>query len=197
MLIDRYLPRYDVRERHRLRVHASPAATYAALWTADLAAAPVVRALLGLRAVPAALAGGVGGLRALWARGPEPIRLAAFEARGFRVLEEAPPTELVIGLEGQFWRPTGHLRTPTAEVFRTAPPAPGTARGVWNFALAAEPDGGTLLSTETRVECADDAARRRFLPYWYVVRPGSGIIRRAMLRAIREQAEAAGARRTP
>ncbi|MGZ8415045.1 MAG: hypothetical protein ACXWZS_10475 [Gemmatirosa sp.] len=191
MLIDAYLPAYDVRERHRTRVLASPTATYAALQTADLAEAPLVRALLGLRALPAALARGGGGLQALWARKPEPIPLAAFEARGFRILQEAPPTELVIGLEGQFWRPRGDLCTPSAAVFRTQPPAPGMARAVWNFAVATAPDGTTTLTTETRVLCADAAARRAFLPYWYVIRPGSGVIRHAMLRAIRRAAEAA------
>jgi hypothetical protein len=196
MLIDAYLPRFDVRERHRTHVAASPAATWAALRTTDLAAAPIVRALLLLRALPAALATGVTGVRALLARGPEPITLAAFERSGFRILEEAPPRELVIGLEGRFWRPGGDLCTPGPHAFRTEAPAPGTARVAWDFRLVACPDGTTELTTETRVQCADAAARRRFLPYWGLIRPGSGIIRHAMLRALRRAAEAAE-RRSP
>lgn len=191
MLIDAYLPHYDVSERHGTHVRASREATYAALWTADLADTAIVRTLVALRALPGALAGGVSGLRALRQRGSTPVTLATFQERGFRVLEDLPPTELVIGIEGQFWRPTGNLRTPPAAAFRSQPAAPGTARGVWNFYLEARADGTTDLTTETRVHCADAGARRRFLPYWYLIRPWSGLIRRAMLRAIRRSAEAA------
>ena len=189
MLIDVYLPTYDVRERHHTRVAAPIDVTYDALRSADLGSAPLARMLMALRALPGALAHGPAGVRALSARAPEPITLATFEERGFRVLEEAPPVELVIGLEGQFWRASGNLRTPPPESFRGEPPAPGTARAAWNFHLSDQPDGTTELTTETRVHCADAAARRRFLPYWYLIRPASGFIRHTMLRAIREAAE--------
>ena len=192
MLIDTFLPRYDVRERHRTRVIASPAVTWAALRTTDLAASPIVRALLALRALPGALARGLAGVRALRAQGPEPITLATFEAHGFRVLAEAAPTELVVGLEGRFWHPSGALCTPPEAAFRERAPAPGTARAVWNFHLWECDVGTTELTTETRVQCADAATRRRFLPYWYLIRPASGVIRRAMLHAIREAAEGDG-----
>jgi hypothetical protein len=192
MLIDSYMPAYDVRERHHTRVAASREATYAALWTANLANAPLARMLLALRALPAALGHGVSGVRTLWKRGAEPITLATFRERGFRVLAELPPTELVIGVEGQFWRMSGNLCTPPATAFRSQPPAPGTARGVWNFHLRALADATTEVTTETRVQCADAGARRRFLPYWYAIRPASGMIRHAMLREIRLSAESVG-----
>lgn len=191
MLIDSYLPEYDVSERHHTRVTASREETYAALRTADLANAPMARMLLALRALPGAFAHGLPGVRTLWSRGSEPITLSTFFERGFRVLAEQPPTELVIGLEGRFWRPTGNLCTPPESAFRARAPAPGTARGVWNFHLRACADGTTELTTETRVQCADASARRRFLPYWYAIRPASGMIRHAMLREIRRSAESA------
>jgi hypothetical protein len=190
MLIDAYLPDYDVRERHRTRVRASREVTYAAIRTANLASAPLARMLLALRALPGALGDGASGVRKLWSRGSRAVTLSTFEDRGFRLLAELPPTELVIGLEGMFWRPTGNLSTPPAADFRSRGPAPGTARGVWNFHLRSCADGTTELTTETRVQCADAGARRRFLPYWYAIRPASGMIRHAMLRAIRESAEA-------
>ena len=195
MLIDVYLPRYDVSERHGTHVAASREATYSALWTANLANAPVARMLLALRALPGALGGGVAGLRALRARGARPITLATFQQRGFQLLAELPPIELVLGVEGQFWRPTGNLSTPTATSFRSQRVTPGTARGVWNFHLRARSDGTTELTTETRVHCADASVRRRFLPYWYLIRPASGMIRRAMLREIRRTAEGAASGR--
>ena len=52
-----------------------------------------------------------------------------------------------------------------------------------------EVDGGTLLTTETRIRGTDDSATRTFRRYWRVVMPGSAAIRRAWLRAIRKRAE--------
>jgi len=190
VLIDRYLPRYDVRERHRTVVSASLAATYAALRAADFGVNPLVRTLLALRALPGALARGAAGLRALWARKPDAFTVATLEAHGFRLLADAPPTELVLGIEGKFWLSVAQTLTPEASEFLTRPPAAGTARGVMNFWLQSLADGTTEVATETRVQCADDTARRRFLPYWYLIRPASGIIRHAMLREIRRTAEA-------
>ena len=189
VLIDDYLPRYDVRERHSLRVRASAVHTYAALRSTDLARGSIVRALLLLRAVPGAIGHGGGGFGALRQQRASAITLATFEERGFRVVAERPPTELLIGLEGQFWRLDGGICTPPSDEFLDHPPNPGTARAVWNFSLEELPSGGTELRTETRVLCADGATRRHFLPYWFLIRAGSGIIRHAMLRAIRSEAE--------
>ena len=57
-----------------------------------------------------------------------------------------------------------------------------------NLRLKALPDGTTLLSTETRVRCADRFAYRLFACYWLVIRPFSHLIRREMLEGIRGRA---------
>ncbi|GLW48113.1 hypothetical protein Stsp02_37750 [Streptomyces sp. NBRC 14336] len=44
-----------------------------------------------------------------------------------------------------------------------------------------------VLSTETRVLATDERTRRRFAPYWYLVRWGSGLTRRSMLAAVRRR----------
>ena len=181
MLIDQFLPDFDVTEFHETRVAAEPTLVYAALRQADLADAWVVRALFGLRGLPAALT----------QRGPrqrQVFSLAAFESLGFKILAEDPPNELLIGLEGKFWTARGGLRSIDAEAFQL-PPAPETARAAWNFYIRSRPAGGTMLSTETRVLTADRHARRRFRIYWTFVGPFSGLIRRYMLRAIRQVAE--------
>lgn len=188
VLIDDFMPRWHVGERHQLRIQAPPEQVFAALRTADLGGHPLVRGMLALRASPAALAGGVDGLRKLRRRASARIDLASFEAKGFHLLAEDPPHELVIGLEGAFWKPRGDLRPVSAATFRRPVPH-GVARAVWNFAVTPASWEGSVLSTETRVRMDDPAARRRFRLYWLVVRPGSGLIRRLMLRAIRDQAE--------
>lgn len=187
MLIDHYLPRYDVAEYHELAVPASPAATYAAIWNADLAQSWLVKTLLGLRALPSLLAER-STLRSPAAR----VTLADVTRAGFCLLGQDPEREVVIGVTGSFWKLTGNLSRTDPARFREPPP-PGTARAAWNFVVAERTPGECLLSTETRVLCADAASLRSFQRYWLVVGPCSGLIRRAMLRSIAAAAvEASG-----
>ncbi|MEP7346460.1 MAG: hypothetical protein ABI877_14410, partial [Gemmatimonadaceae bacterium] len=53
---------------------------------------------------------------------------------GFTVLEDASPHEIVLGLQGQFWRINPGLRRVLRDEFRLSVPA-GEARAVWNFSL--------------------------------------------------------------
>ncbi len=118
MLIDDFMPRWEVRERHHLQIQAPPEQVFVALRAADLGGHPLVRGMLALRAIPAILAGGVDGLRKLRQRTTERIDLASFEAHGITILAEDPPRELVIGLEGAFWKLRGELRPVSAATFR-------------------------------------------------------------------------------
>src|SRR5215213_4235223 len=190
MLLDELMPVYDVVERHRTLVRATPDAVYAALRQADLAGGPLATALMTVRLVPAMMIAlvrsprrGLAELRERRAARRGGVRLTDFERRGFRVVAERAPEELVIGLLGRFWTPRGALHpTVSVEDFRSGPPR-GEALAGWNFTLAPRADGSTELATETRVWCAEDA-RASFRAYWLVVRPGSGLIRREMLGAI-------------
>jgi hypothetical protein len=58
-----------------------------------------------------------------------------------------------------------------------------------NFRLEDEGNGWTRVTTETRVFATDDRARHRFAAYWRAIYPGSALIRRMWLRAIRLRAE--------
>jgi len=173
MLIDDFLPTYLTVERHRTRVRASAARTYQAIRTTDLSAALPVRALLAVRFLK---------IRRT------KMTLRDFERRGFTVLAEDPPCELLIGLVGAFWTPGGGVHATDATQFRTQLTS-GTARAAWNFVVQERGDGVVDLSTETRVQPADAASARRFRLYWTFVRPWSGLIRRYMLNAIRREAE--------
>lgn len=201
VLLDELMPAYDVVERHRTLVRATPEAVYAALREADLAGGPLPTALLTVRALPAALIAllrsprrALVELRERRERRAERrggFRFADFERAGFHVVAERVPEELVVGLLGKFWTPRGGVcATVGVADFRAGPPS-GHALAGWNFTVAQRPGGLTELATETRVWCAADA-RAKFRAYWLVVRPGSGLIRRAMLGAVRREAERRG-----
>jgi hypothetical protein len=104
-------------------------------------------------------------------------------AIGFRVVAESE-RELVVGLVGRPWRFRGGLRS---GVDFEAFDEPGYAKMAMSFAA-----DGTELTTETRVLLTDAAARRRFRAYWIVVRPFSGLVRRAWLRASVSRARVTG-----
>jgi hypothetical protein len=185
-VIDRWMPVFDVATRHAIEIAASRETVYRILRTTDPSRHWLVALLMGLRRLPAQLAGPV---RA--APRPGADRGSLRGPTGFCLLEEAPPGEFVLGLTGRFWTASGGLVPTDAEHFRDGPPA-GFARAVWGFALEDLGPRTTRLVTETRVRCAEAASRRRFLLYWRVIRPGSGLIRRALLRRVRRDAELAG-----
>jgi hypothetical protein len=181
--LDEFLPDYDVNEVHSTRVAAPPERVLAAARELTSREVPLLVWLMALRTLPAVL------LR----RGP--LRLRRDLARpileqatrgGFVVLAERPD-ELVLGVVGRFWTSDGGVERVASEEF-AAFEAPGFAKAVMNFHARAV-DGGTVLTTETRIRGTEEDARRRFRRYWRMVMPGSAAIRRAWLRAIRRRAE--------
>ena len=173
-------------------VRASPAVVYAAIREADLIGGPITRSLLALRALPAAVLAvqrSPRGALLEWRkhRARRTGRLADLESSGFRIVAERAPEELVIGTLGRFWTACGLRTDVSATDFAGGPPR-GFALAGWNFMVTPRADGRTELRTETRVWCAPDV-QGRFGAYWVVIRPWSGLIRRAMLREIRLRAE--------
>jgi len=182
MLIDSFLPRFDAGEIHQVVVKASREAVYDALWTADLGGS-LIKFLLWLRSVPAFVARP----RQSRPRNRE-ITLQNVIDSGFGLLAETPNAEIVLGVSGRFWRPSRNL-SPFIRSDFDQPVTAGMARAVWNFSLIRQSGTQTLLRTETRVLCGDAGSRRKFLAYWLVVRPFSGLIRLIMLRRVAKAAE--------
>jgi hypothetical protein len=179
MLIDSFAPNPDAVEVHSISITASRDVVYQTLWSADLGGSLIIKALMGLRSLPEIALHP----RRSWRRGRK-ITLHTLIDAGFGLLAEEPGQEIVLGVTGRFWRPTGNLSPFNREDF-DRPVPPGFARGVWNFGLKEDKPGRTILSTETRIVCGDYASRRKFRIYWFFVRPFSGLIRRVMLRAVK------------
>lgn len=183
MLLDDVAPTYDISSRHTIWVAAEPAHVYDAARHADLARPWLVRVLMALRVTPAKLA--------TLSRGNQPAVQPADQCSvgsvPFTLIAETPGQEFVLGIMGRFWALTGGVVAAHPDRFRQLPPI-GLAQGFWNFRV--EPSGaGTELSTETRVRCGDAATRRQLARYWRIIRLGSDLIRRSMLRYIRRRAE--------
>jgi hypothetical protein len=142
---------------------------------------PVLVGLMALRTVPALL-------RGRRRRPREGTILEGFLRGGFVMLADRPD-ELVVGAVGRFWRASGEIRRVSADEF-AAFREPGYAKAAFNMHAQPSPGGGTLLTTETRIQATDDHARRSFRRYWLLIHPGSAAIRRAWLRAIGRRAEA-------
>ncbi|MEP6858175.1 MAG: hypothetical protein ABI994_07300, partial [Gemmatimonadales bacterium] len=62
------------------------------------------------------------------------------------------------------------------------------ALAAMNFLVTPDGRNGSLVSTETRVFANSPSARRRFARYWRLIYPGSALIRRMWLRAVKRRA---------
>lgn len=182
-LIDGWMPRWDAVERHSCVVRAPVERIWPLLRTMDFRRSASIRGLFALRSLPALLSPGGKHRKGLG------YDLDALLRSGFVLLEVREGAEVLLGVVGRFWTPAGGIERVTPAEF-AAWERPGFARGVWSFTATPSADGAhTTVATETRVQCTDAESRRSFLRYWRFVGPFSGLIRREMLRAIRNAAE--------
>lgn len=107
---------------------------------------------------------------------------------GFVWLGEDSGHEFVLGVVGAFWKPRGGLRRVEADEFAFYD-EPGQAKAAWSFRALPDGDDRSFVITETRVQVPDEAARRKFVLYWAVIGPFSGIIRKQALGLIKREAE--------
>lgn len=179
MLLDRWLATGQFQERHSILIDAGGEDIYDALMALDLARSPFIGPLFALRQLPARLVSG--------GRAPR-IGLAMEQfLASFIPLQFDRPEGFVVGAVGQFWRSSGGMMAVDPGEFAGGS-WPGYAKLAMSFEIA--PTGE--LVTMTRVDCPDAPTLRRFRPYWWLIRPASGLIRREMLRLTRSAAEGAG-----
>lgn len=169
--LDAVMPAYHFHEVHALRVHATPARILDAVRSVTAGEIRLFRTLTWIRSPRL----GRGRESILNAPEDQPILDVALRS-GFVALGENPGREIVFGTA---------LRLGP----RGSDP-PRLARTAMNFLVEEQEGGWCRLATETRVFGTDDGARRGFAVYWRVIYPGSALIRRMWLRAIKRRAEA-------
>jgi hypothetical protein len=180
-LIDEFLPSGDFSAAYTIGIDASTSAVYQCLLQSDFSDAWLVRFLMSLRS-------------GKWLprnRIPGDL-LERLKGTGFVVLVEVPDEELVIGVAGRFWRPDGGRCMELAADDFTGFSRPGYAKVAWNFKLRADSSESTVLSTETRIKCFGRAALWKFRIYWSLVGPFSGLMRKAILKRVKSEAQSKG-----
>jgi hypothetical protein len=179
-LLNRFMPVYDVVERHRIRVAAPAAITLAAAREQELLQIPLVRVIFKTRETV---------LRATPDERPQ-LRglLAAVQALGWCVLAEIPDRELVVGAVTKPWEPN--------VTFHALPPAefaaffqPGFVKIAWTLRADPLDAQSSIFRTETRAIATDATARARFRRYWAFASPGIALIRRLSLQPLKREAE--------
>ena len=177
LLLDRFVPHFDLNIVHAGVYRVPPPACYEAVLALDVFESTVIRAIIGARGVPARLAGLRPGRRPVGKAGHPTFRLGEMSQHGWLQLGENPDVEMVLGMVGRPWARSATPSTPvTPETFRDFA-EPGFAKIAASFRVDPYGSGSTILTTETRVVLTDPESRRRFLRYWRVVAPFSNLIR--------------------
>jgi hypothetical protein len=114
--------------------------------------------------------------------------LESFTSGWFLLLADEPDREIVFGQGGSVRG--GRRRRLTAGEFKAFPPGQ-LIKIVMNFRIQEVDATHCSLTTETRVYAAGPQALHGFATYWRMIYPGSALIRRMWLRAIKLRAEAA------
>ncbi|MEO8679848.1 MAG: hypothetical protein ABI665_12420 [Vicinamibacterales bacterium] len=179
-LLDRFMPAYEVVDRHHVRVDAPAAITLAASQEMELFRLPVVRAIFRAREL-------ILGSRPDDQPRPRGL-MAEVLSLGWGVLAEVPGREFVVGGVTKPWE-----ANPT---FRALPPGefaafnePDYVKIAWT--LRADPVSAdqSIFRTETRVMTTDAASRAKFRRYWSFLSPGIILIRWLSLGPLKADAE--------
>jgi hypothetical protein len=179
-LLDRFIPEYEVVERHQIRVKAPAAVVFAAASEQNLQQSAIVRAIFKARAVV---------LGATPDAVKRPQGLVAFcRSLGWGVLADIPGRELVMGAVTQPWMADVVFRAIAPDRF-AAFDEPNYVKIVWTLRADSTGDRESIFRTETRVATTDAAARTKFRRYWALTSPGITLIRRLSLRPLKREAE--------
>lgn len=187
-LLDRFIPAYDVYERHTIAVDAPADVTLAAARDQDMFDAPLIKVIFKARE---------------WVMGSSPQAartrqglLGTTLALGWRVLEEVPGRELVVGAVTRPWQANVVFRGIAPEQYASFD-EPDYVKIVWTLRADSNGDGRCLFSTETRAVATDEEAARKFRRYWALASPGISLIRRLGLPKLKATAEHLGTTAAP
>jgi hypothetical protein len=179
-LLDQFIPKFDVRTRHQITIHAPAEMVFDTARDFDMESIFVIRAIFWLRSL-------VLGAKMQRARRSTGLVTEMLDL-GWGRLAEEPNRFFVAGAACQPWQ---------ADVaFSPVPPDqfPTFAQGdrvkiAWSLETETLGPALTRFTAETRAVATDDAARTKFRRYWVIFGIGALMIRRLLLAALRQRAE--------
>lgn len=181
--LDEFAPSYQFSEVNEIPINASPERAFKAMLAVTPAEIPMYRCLVWIRR------GGTTGPESILNPADDVPLLTVATRTTFLKLAEDANREFVMG--------TVVIAPPGVRLPLGSEPGsfkalvqPGFAKATMSFLVEPDGRGGCLLRTETRVYATDAASCSTFARYWRVIRPGSDLIRKMWLRAIKVRAEA-------
>ena len=187
--LDGFIPAWQFSEFHSVRIAASKEKVYTAIKQVTPDEILFFRTLIWIRRF------GRPGPEGILNPSPHTPLLETATRTTFIVLAEERNREIVVGTlvaAPRGWRSSNQ---PSPEGFKSlfVSGQPGFALAAMNFRLEdCAPQNAspcTRLTTETRVFATDAGTRLRFARYWRVIYPGSSLIRKMWLRAVRKRVE--------
>ena len=179
-LLDVFMPKYEIAERHHVSVGAPAAGTFGALMDMDLEQSLLIRAIFK-------------GRELLLGAEPDtkdrPRGLVAITKElGWVVLADVPGREIVMGAVTRPWEPN--------VVFRGIPPEhfaafnePDYVKIVWTLRADAVSLHSSIARSETRAVATDASAQHKFRWYWSRFSAGIILIREVSMRLVKREAE--------
>jgi hypothetical protein len=178
--LDRFMPVYDVVERHRIAVGAPADLTLQAAAEADMTRSFAVRAIFKAREL-------VLGAERDTTVHPRGL-LALTTSMGWAVLDEVPGREIIVGAVTRPWEANVVFR-PIAPAEFAAFAEPDYVKIAWTLRADAIGPHDSVFVTETRAVATDAAARLKFRRYWSFLSPGIFAIRWLSLAPLKADAE--------
>jgi hypothetical protein len=178
--LDAFMPEYNFHERHEMTIEAPPDRVRSALDRVSWAEIGIMETLGRIRNVA------ISGSAARGRLSPAPIVDSIKNPRAAFFLLDDTPREFVFGLAGQPWN-NAAVRLNAAEFPTWA--QPGSIKVAANFLIEDAGNNRSRVVTETRVLACDATARKKMARYWALICPGSGMLRRSLLEAVRVRAE--------
>jgi len=179
MRLDEFVPVFQFSEFHSIRISAPKDRVDAAIRTVTPEEIRFYKTLTWIRRFGRPAPAGV-----LNAPERRPI-LENFTSGSFLLLAEDPGREIVFGAA----KAGANVHRKPGEDFKVLQGAP-LIKIAMNFRIETVDAAHCMLATETRVYAAGSQALRGFAAYWRMIYPGSSLIRREWLRAIKRRAEA-------
>ena len=180
--LDEWMPVWQFDEQHSIHIDASPEKVFEAIHAITADEIFLFRTLIAIRRC-----GRPGPESIMNAPENKPLLDVATQTT-FIYLADDAPREIVLGTAISAPREIPRPTKLTPEIFRKELP-PGVVLATMNYLVESDSNGGSTVSTETRVFGNSAVSVRSFAVYWRIIHPGSDIIRRTWLRAIKRRAE--------